>query len=410
MSRPDVKWPLVAACSALMICEGFDLVVYGNIIPLLLADGGMGIGSSTAGNVGSLAFLGMLFGGVSSGWANRLLPQRAVIGLGTGCFSAAVLATAACGDVLAMGVLRFVTGLGLGVVLPTALSAARKGVRTESAPLVVSVVMAGIPVGGSLASAAVSTFGEAAGWRAPLAAAGLVGFAVLAVSFKALPAGRQAKASGRGASAAVRDVLRGSRKWLILFFCLATFADLASYYGVTTWLTQLMREFDLPMGSSLQLTLALNVGAIGGSLASSLVAARVGAKRVAIPCGLLAAACLTGVAARPGSPIVLALLVIGIGAFAISAQNLLNTVVSDSFPEDLRSTALGLTLGVGRLGAVAAPAVGGAVLELGLGAETVLACFAAASLLGCAALMGGTRRRVDESLGEQAAVRCGEAS
>lgn len=394
MSKPKINWTVVLSCSLVMMCEGFDLVVYGNIIPLLIDDATIGMSAGSAGSVGSLVFLGMLLGGLSAGKINQSFTPRAIILVGTAAFSIAVFATGLATGMLSIGLLRFVTGMGLGIVLPTSLSLARSASEQRHAPLVVSVTMAGIPVGGTLASITVSLMGEGANWRAAFVIAGIIGLVVMLVALKGLRCGNAPTAREPGENLKPwTEVFKGSGRWLLVFFALATFADLFSYYGVTTWLTQLMREFDLPMNDSLHLTTALNLGAIGGSLATSFVAVKLGTREVALFCGLLAACCLIGILSRPESSLVLGFLVVMTGATSISAQNLLNTLVSNAFPPHVRSGALGFTLGFGRMGAIFAPTVGGYVLESGLGPEAVLGCFAGASVVGCAALLGAFSRR-----------------
>ena len=74
-------------------------------------------------------------------------------------------------------------------------------------------------------------------------------------------------------------------------------------------------------------------------------------EKVAVASGILACASLFAISAKPESPVVLVVLVAATGAFAISAQNHLNALVSNAFPAEMRSSALGFTLGLGRLGA-----------------------------------------------------------
>ena len=92
----------------------------------------------------------------------------------------------------------------------------------------------------------------------------------------------------------------------------------------------------------------LNAGAIAGSLGTSLVSLRTDAKKVAVASGILAGASLFAISAKPENPVALVALVAATGAFAISAQNHLNALVSNAFPAETRSSALGFTLGFGR--------------------------------------------------------------
>jgi AAHS family benzoate transporter-like MFS transporter len=399
----STQWSLVIICAAIMLCEGFDLVVYGNIIPLLIEDGPLGITKAIAGNIGSMVFLGMLLGGLATGRINQSFSPHKVLTFGIVWFSAAVVATSVAGNALIMGTFRFLTGLGLGFVLPTALSVARGACRDEKAALAISVVMAGVPAGGLLAALSVSLLGV--GWRVPLALAGALGFIIVLFLRWVL------RADGKGFHDQATVVSRtkpdswtialSRRRVILLIFCaLATLADLFSYYGVTTWLTQLMNEFNLPMRSSLQLTMALNLGAIVGSILIAFISLSLDIRRTAMVCGVVAGICLFGIAAHPNSSLLLFLLVVLIGACAISAQNLLNTVISNSFPAKVRSSAFGITTGVGRLGAISAPSVGGWVLQAGWGPEPVLACFGIASFVGVLMLGACTKKRIARSMKE----------
>jgi AAHS family benzoate transporter-like MFS transporter len=400
------QWPLVIICAAIMLCEGFDLVVYGNIIPLLIEDGSLGITKAIAGNIGSMVFLGMLLGGLATGRINQSFSPSKVLTYGIVWFSAAVLATSVAGNALIMGTFRFLTGLGLGFVLPTALSVARSACRDEKAALAISVVMAGVPAGGLLAAFSVSLLG--AGWRVPLALAGVLGFAIVLFLRRVLRGGskgfhNQAAAVSRTKPDSWMIALSRKRLVLLIFCALATLADLFSYYGVTTWLTQLMNEFNLPMQNSLQLTMALNLGAIVGSILVALISLSFDIRYTAMVCGIVAGICLLGIASHPSSSFLLFLLVVLIGTCAISAQNLLNTVISNSFPAKVRSSAFGITTGVGRLGAILAPSVGGWVLQAGWGPEPVLACFGVASFVGVLMLGACTKKRIIRSMKEDMA-------
>lgn len=57
-----VRWRVVLAAAAAMTVEGYDLGVYGSVLPLLTADRGLGLTTGAAGLVGSAVFCGMLVG------------------------------------------------------------------------------------------------------------------------------------------------------------------------------------------------------------------------------------------------------------------------------------------------------------------------------------------------------------
>lgn len=70
----------------------------------------------------------------------------------------------------------------------------------------------------------------------------------------------------------------------------------------------------------------------------------------------------------------------GIGG--LGSQNLINAYVSSYFPARGRSTALGWTLGIGRLGGIIAPIIGGLLLGSQLGLRWNFYAFALAASIG----------------------------
>ena len=399
------NWPLVFCMACVMLCEGFDIIIYSSLIPVLIDDAGMGVSKATAGIIGSMTFLGMVVGGVSAGAVKRRLGYVRTVFFGVVWFSLAVVATAFAPSAAALGLLRALAGLGLGVVLPVAMSLARGYASRSMAALVISVVMTGIPFGGLVAALCCASPLLGFGWRPLMFLAGLIGLVLTAALMPQV--GRLVERSGRlpgdpvsaersdSASASMADDLssgvrvrfEGKSLLLLCLLCATTFLFLMGYYGLSTWLVQLMREFELPLDNSLQMMLVLNFGCVLGSLLTAWVATRISVKAVAMASATLAALCLFGIALRPGSGVVLIALIFFAGIGAISAQNLTNALVSNAFPEEMRSAALGMTLGVGRLGAVASPAIGGFILQMGLDPGYVLAMLGLADILGAVLLV-----------------------
>ena len=62
-------------------------------------------------------------------------------------------------------------------------------------------------------------------------------------------------------------------------------------------------------------------------------------------------------------------------------QCLIIAAVANHYPNHMRGTALGWALGVGRLGAVAAPQIGGLLLAMGLGTNSNFIAFALGALV-----------------------------
>lgn len=395
MASETSRWGLVACCMAVMMAEGFDLLVYGNAIPALLADPAIGIDRSDAGLIGSMVFAGMLLGGLLAGKAVAAFGLARVALGGIIAFSVATAAIALARSGTHIGGLRLLAGLALGLVLPTVLALARSFVQPRHGAMAITIVMAGLPVGGMLAALVALQLVPAGGWRPLFVAGGLLGAVPLLLVAPALRRVRDSRVVAVAASPGEwRAVFNTRAKPVLAIGALATLADLLAWYGITTWLVQLMREFDVPFDGALQLMFTLSIGAIVGSLGAAALAMRLGTRPVAIACGVVAALCLLAIAARALPPWALFAVVAVLGMAAISAQNLVNALVADAFPASHRAAAMGVTLGIGRLGAVAAPIVGGQILAAGQGPSWVLAAFAIAALAGAALLLPLNRQRM----------------
>jgi MFS transporter, AAHS family, benzoate transport protein len=147
--------------------------------------------------------------------------------------------------------------------------------------------------------------------------------------------------------------------WVAFFMCLLM------VNGLTTWLPQLMVTAGYELGSSLTFMIVLNVGTIIGTLVLGRLADVWGAKRVLVP--MYAVAALSLMLLGFNNPMAVLLLLVAItGACTVGAQNISYAFVSQYYPSAVRSTAIGLASGVGRLGAIAGPIFGGVLLTLDL--------------------------------------------
>ena len=147
--------------------------------------------------------------------------------------------------------------------------------------------------------------------------------------------------------------------WIAFFMCLLMIN------GLTTWLPKLMVEAGYALNSSLTFMIVLNLGAIVGTLVLGKLADSWGVKRVLVPMFVISALSLT-LLGFGNSMAILLLLVAVTGACTMGAQNISYSFVSQYYPSHMRSTAIGLASGVGRMGAIVGPTFGGVLLTLGL--------------------------------------------
>ena len=110
-------------CWLAVALEGFDLVVLGVVLPSLLTEKAWGLTPNTASLVSVVGLLGVMVGALVVGTVSRLhrastddaVDGHRVLGADAGCAPSRP-------NPWFFGLLRFLAGLGLGGVLPTALA------------------------------------------------------------------------------------------------------------------------------------------------------------------------------------------------------------------------------------------------------------------------------------------------
>jgi MFS transporter, AAHS family, benzoate transport protein len=173
---------------------------------------------------------------------------------------------------------------------------------------------------------------------------------------------------------------------------IASFMGLLLVYGLNTWLPQIMRAAEYDLGNSLGFLLVLNVGAIAGLAVAGRVADRITPRVAGIIWFLGSAVLLAALAIRLPLLGIYGMVFVS-GCFGFSSQVLVYAFTAANHPPRVRATALGMSAGVGRLGAMSGPIIGGTLLTAGLAHPWGFFAFAAVGALGGLALTGPRTRQ-----------------
>lgn len=402
---------VLAVCWFTVIADGYDVVVYGAVLPSLLQEPSWGLTPAGAGLIGSLALIGMFIGSLTIGTLTDIIGRRWTL---IGClvwFSVFTVLCAFATSPVMFGALRFVAGLGLGGVLPTATALTAEYSPRRIRNLVYAIMFSGFPLGGILAALLGLRLIPAYGWQSMFLLAAVPLLVVAPIALRYLPEsvafllarGRRAEAeevarrhgltlppppaepvpAGRRRGTPVRELFSPAYLLATCCFLATTFVCLFMIYGLNTWLPQIMREAGYSLGGALTFLLVFNVGAIVGTIIIATAADRLGSKPVLVGTFLLAAAAVTLLSLR--LPTGLLYLLVGLGGIGtIGTQAFILAYASKHYPVRMGATAMGWTLGVGRLGSVAAPPVLGLIIGSALGIEWNFYAIGLAGLVGAA--------------------------
>src|SRR5690625_2320296 len=164
--RRTAGWVAFIACATL-IFDGYDLTIYGTVMPTLLNDAShIGeLDARTAGALGSYAMLGVLVGAILCGSIGDFIGRRKVILFSLAWFSCGMMVTALSTSVAVFGVFRFLTGLGLGAILAAAATTMAEFAPAGKRNLYNAIVYSCIPAGGVFAALLGILLLEPLGWR-----------------------------------------------------------------------------------------------------------------------------------------------------------------------------------------------------------------------------------------------------
>jgi len=403
---------VVAICFVTIIFDGYDLVVYGATVPSILADQEWNVSPEQAGAIGGYALMGMLIGALVVGAVTDIVGRRKIMLISLTWFSMTMGLTALAPSAEVFGLLRFIAGLGLGGVVPTAIALTVEYSPKHRRQFNNALMFSGYPVGGILSALAALALLPVTDFRVMYALGALPLVTVLPLAYRYLPESpRFLAAKGRreeafrlaeryrldtneieaAAEAAevvpvartsgIRTLFTGRFIVATVVFALASFCGLLLVYGLNTWLPNIMVEAGYALGSSLAFLLILNAGAIVGTISASRIADRVGSKAVTASAFLAATISILLLSMRlPTGVLYLLVAVAGLGS--VGSQILVNGYVAAHYPDAARATALGWALGVGRLGAILGPILGGYVAASSLGYQWNFYMFAAFAVVG----------------------------
>ncbi|GAA3364360.1 aromatic acid/H+ symport family MFS transporter [Saccharopolyspora gregorii] len=370
-----------------MLLDGFDLVVLGSVLPVLLDQGQWGLTPATASLASTAGLLGMAIGALGFGTVTDVIGRRTALMVSVAGFSLLTALCAVAPSLLVFGVLRFLAGLGLGGCVPTAIALVTEHARPGRNGAASTTIMTGYHVGAILTAVLGILVLPALGWRSMFLFGAAPALVLVPLMVRYLPESESFRRSAtagagvRGGLDTVAGLFRGGFARSTLAFWAASFMGLLLVYGLNTWLPEIMRVAGYPLGAALGLLLALNLGAVFGLVVAGFVADRAGIRTVTIGWFLAAAVFLAALSIRlPEAGVYAAVFVAG--SFVFSAQVLVYAFIGRAYPAETRATGLGWSAGVGRIGAICGPLLGGALLTAGIAYPWGFYAYAAVGVLG----------------------------
>ena len=386
-------WGVLIWCLLIIIFDGYDLVIYGVALPLLMQE--WSLSAVQAGLLASTALFGMMFGAMCFGTLSDKIGRKKTIMICVGIFSGFTFCGAFASTPVEFGILRFLAGLGIGGVMPNVVA-----LMTEYAPkrirsTLVALMFSGYAIGGMASALLGAWLVPVYGWKIMFYIA-IIPCLALPLIWKFLPESLMYLTSKHQTDttrtivskiapeqvlttdtqfvlyevseedkAPLKALFQQGRSFSTFMFWIAFFMCLLMVYALGSWLPKLMIQAGYSLGASMIFLFALNIGGMVGAIGGGALADRFHIKKVLsimFMCGALALILLGF-----NSPqMVLYTLIAVAGAATIGSQILLYTFVAQYYPTTVRSTGMGWASGIGRIGAIVGPVLTGALLTMNL--------------------------------------------
>ena len=382
---------LFVLCGLCLIMDGFDIQMMGYVAPAIIDD--WDASTSEIGLVISIGLLGVMLGALIFTMVADRIGRRPVLIGATFFFSIMMIVTAQATSVQELLILRFITGIGLGCVVPNATALAGEYSPRRLRVTVMMIVSVGFTAGAAFGGFVSAWLIPNFGWRAVFYVGGAVPFVLAILMFFWVPEslqfmvlrGKNREQVGRwlkriapsapvdGAELVVNEESRGGVPVLHLFrdgraigtllLWAVNFTNILDLYALSAWIPTIVGRAGYAASTAVLVGATLQTAGTIGTFGLAWLIARRGFVPVLAASFAVASLSLAATGPSLSSLAGLVLVVVVSGWCIIGSQPGINALSATFYPTYLRSTGIGWGLGIGRLGGFVGPWVGGQLLD-----------------------------------------------
>lgn len=410
-----LMWLVVLLGFLLNLADGIDVVAMSVTAPSVAAEWGLERGA--LGPLFSAALFGMAIGAaglapLSDKMGRRTLLVAAMFLVGLSMLAVSWIASSASVTLFAM--LRFISGLGIGVIFGCAPALASEFMPSRYRSLAVSMVVMGYPVGAVLAGPIANALIPGFGWTAVFTAGGILTLLIGAVTWTLLPESPEFLAGRAGhrperhnevnrllarlerdavtdlspdvirpSSTPVAQILTAERRLRTLVLWAIYFMGFLTMYFMLSWIPTLFVDAGYTRSQGIEALTGFNLGTIPGILVLAVLTTRLPLVPLLSLFFLSAGGVLVYVGLTEPSALksLMTLMFVG-GVFLHGGFTCLYALATQAYPSDVRAAGVGWAAGLGRTGAIASPLLAAALISAGWGMYSLFLSFALPLVIG----------------------------
>jgi AAHS family 4-hydroxybenzoate transporter-like MFS transporter len=401
-------------CASAMLVDGFDTQTIGYVAPALSA--ALAVKPAALGMVFAAGGLGAILGGLGlSAYADRVGRKPIIVGSML-FFAVCTLLISTANTVPQLMWMRFAIGLGLGGVVPNALALSAEFMPKKFRVTLVLLTWLGFSIGSGVAGPVTAYILLAHSWRAVFLFAGILPVVLAPLLIWKLPESvhgltQRGADSGRIATTLaqmnpdlvfpvdarfinsekkekgfpVALLFREGRARITLLLWVMFFMNLLALFFLNSWLPTVLHKAGLPQHLAIVIAALLHFGGIAGGLAIAPLCDRFNPYVVLAFAYILSGTFIAGIGISRNVALFAMATTFFAGFFTFGAQNTANAIAATRYPTAMRSSGIGWALGIGRIGQIVGPLIGGFLLSLQWGTTQILYVIAVPSVVAATA-------------------------
>ena len=431
--QPFSRFQLLVAilCGAIAFMDGFDAQSIGYVAPALSSE--LQIARVALGPLISIGLVGMMIGALVFGPLADHFGRKPILLFCILTFGVMSLVTATANSIESFRIFRLITGFGLGGAMPNTIALTSEYMPKKFRATAVMTMFCGFSIGaaagGFIAAGLISRFGWQAvfivGGSIPLLIA-LLTFALLpeSIRFLLLKGGHQDKVKKyllrispsapvqaelsagpdekKSSGFPMKELFRHRRALVTPLLWLMFFMTLLNLYFLQNWLPTVMNDAGIKIETAIMITTLFQIAGVVGTITLGRLMDKHSNSAFKILAGAyLGAAISVFLIGESGVSIALLICTVSAAGFCVvGGQTASNALAADYYPTSIRSTGVGWCLGIGRIGGITGPILGGILLGMGGGARRVFWVAAIPALIATTAAFAVAAIRKKENVNE----------
>lgn len=384
----------ITVCVLLNMMDGFDILVMSFTAAPVAQE--WNLSNSQLGVLLSSGLFGMAAGALFLSSFADTLGRRKMIIICASIMAIGMFFSGYAENFKQLGILRLITGLGIGAMIASLNTIVAEFSSDQRRGFAVSVLQTGNPIGGVLGGILAVFLIQTWGWRSAFIIGGSLTAILLPLVFYKLPESisflmkkpsdsalsninKTLQSFGHQPIAAVpaekttsqkanrvTALFADGRAWSTINLWVAFFMVMFSFYFVMSWTPKLLVEGGLSTSGGISGSIILNLGGIIGAPVLGYLSAKHGLQNLIA--GYMAATALLMIVFGNLTTNFMPALIVALfmGFFLFGSIIGLYALSPDIYSSSNRATGTGAAIGIGRVGAVIAPAVAGYILDMQL--------------------------------------------